>query len=285
MKTRMLRLDSAWMLTAVGAMSVLACSSDDTTTPAPTGSGGAAGAAGGSAGAAGSGTAGSAGMGGAAGNVGTGGAADAAPPRDGSVRDVTPDCGVAGVIHTVPTVPPPIAAPAGVVLVAGYRAIGDQIYTCVPSPPDGGPVGDGGPAGTWLNTAVATLYGDNCAIAAQHSFTSGPTWGAADGSIVVGARVSAFSAPGADGGDGGGNAIPWLLLRAAVNTGEGTFGTVTYIHRLDTVGGLGPAGACDPVSDASATVRSPYSATYYFYNGGNAADGASESGPSEAGAD
>jgi hypothetical protein len=284
MKTGILRFESALLVAAVGATSVLACSSDDNTTPAPagTGSGGAAGAAG----AAGGGNGGSAGGSGTAGGGGRGGAADAGAPQDGGARDVAVDCGVAGTIHTAPTVPPPIAAPAGVVLVAGYRAVGDQIYTCVPPTSDAGTgAGDGGVTGSWVNTAVATLYGDNCSIAAQHSFTSGPTWGAADGSIVIGARVSAFAAPGADGGDGGGNAIPWLLLRAAVNTGEGTFGTVTYIHRTDTVGGLGPAGACDPRSDASATVRSPYSATYYFYTGGNAADAASDTGSSEAGGD
>src|SRR4051812_32100978 len=123
MKSRILGIQ-AFALAAVGAMSFLACSSDDNTTPAPTGSGGAAGA-GGTAGAAGTGVAGAGGRAGAAGNAGaggttagSGGAADSGP-RDSGGRDVTADCGVAGVIHTAPTVPPPIAAPTGAVLVAG----------------------------------------------------------------------------------------------------------------------------------------------------------------------
>jgi len=216
---------------------------------------------------------GSAGTAGASGSTGGGG-------RSGDAR---PDCATPGVIHTAPTVPSAIAAPAGVALVGGYYASGEQIYTCTPSPAsDAG--SDGGdaaaPSGTWVNTAVATLSGDNCSVAAQHSYTTGPTWVATpDGSTVVGARVNAVPAPVADGGDGGATAIPWLLLRAASNTGEGIFANVTYIHRLDTVGGedldrvdLVASGACEP-GDASPPVRSPYTATYYFYTGGNSEAG------------
>jgi hypothetical protein len=175
------------------------------------------------------------------------------------------DCGVAGAIHTVPSVPGGIAAPAGVVLVAGYRAVGNQIYTCTATSDAGA---DGGNAGTWVNTATATLYGDNCAIAAQHSFAPGPTWAGTDGSTVSAAKLSAVAAPVPDGGDGGVTAIAWLLLKANSNSGEGQFTNVTYVHRLDTQGGVGPSGACDPLSDAGTVVKVPYTATYYFYTGG-----------------
>ena len=33
------------------------------------------------------------------------------------------------------------------------------------------------------------------------------------------------------------NAIPWLLLKAKSTDGPGTFGKVTYIQRVNTVGG------------------------------------------------
>jgi hypothetical protein len=185
-------------------------------------------------------------------------------------RDATIDCGTPGVIHTPPTVPSLIAAPAGVTLLGGYRGSGSQIYTCTPRASD---AGDAALTGTWVNTAVATLYGDNCAAAVQHSYTStsppSPMWTSVDdGSAVVGARINALAAPVPDGGDGGATAIPWLLLRAASNSGEGIFTNVTFLQRVDTVGGLGPAGDCDPTSDAARVISVPYSATYFFYTGG-----------------
>jgi hypothetical protein len=41
---------------------------------------------------------------------------------------------------------------------------------------------------------------------------------------------------------------------------------VTYVQRLETVGGLGPApSACD-ASQNGVRVDAPYTATYYFYS-------------------
>jgi hypothetical protein len=84
-----------------------------------------------------------------------------------------------------------------------------------------------------------------------------------------------------DGGDGGAVAIAWVLLRATSNTGEGVFNNVTYIHRLNTTGGVGPSGACEP-GDANPVRRVDYTAVYYFYTGGNS-EGGTEAGPTEAG--
>jgi hypothetical protein len=221
------------------------------------------------------------GSGGAAGRGGAGGAAgqDGAPldaRPDGDARivvdsppDVPPDCGTPGVIHTTPNVPSGIAVPSGVTLLAGFRGSGNQIYTCVANPSDGG---DAATGGTYANTATATLYGDNCTAAVTHTFTStpgSPRWlYNADGSAVVGARVNAVPAPtSGDAGDAGPSAIAWLLLRAASNSGEGYFTNVTYIQRVDTVGGVGPSGSCDPTADSGTVIMVPYSATYYFYTG------------------
>ena len=58
-------------------------------------------------------------------------------------------------------------------------------------------------------------------------------------------------------------AIPWLLLAADSSQGDGVLAGVDYIQRLETRGGLAPAGACDPAADA--TVAVPYRARYVFY--------------------
>jgi len=47
------------------------------------------------------------------------------------------------------------------------------------------------------------------------------------------------------------------------HTGDGRMSGVTYIQRLETVGGLAPTTSCDPTTGATARVG--YTATYYFY--------------------
>jgi hypothetical protein len=84
----------------------------------------------------------------------------------------------------------------------------------------------------------------------------GPTWEGNDGSKVVGAvKASVNYSP---------NAIPWLLLNAANTQGNGIFGKISSLQRLDTVGGKAPTSGCN--SQTSGTkVRVPYTANYYFY--------------------
>jgi hypothetical protein len=265
MQTRNIRFGSVLML-VVGA-GMVACSSDDTEAPgAGSGGGGTTGAAG-QAGTGGNATTGSSGASGA-GSGGGGSKADGGPDAPG---DAVGDCNVANISHTAPNAPD-TAPPAGAVLVGGYRAAGDQIYTCTPTAADAG--GDGGLGGLWVNTATATIFGDNCSSAGTHFFTMGsPTWRANDGSTVIATRTKVSPAPGAT--DAGPIAIAWALLKATSNTGEGVFANVTYVQRTDTTGGLGPSGQCDPTSDANAQKLVPYTATYSFFTGGNA----TEAGP------
>ena len=49
---------------------------------------------------------------------------------------------------------------------------------------------------------------------------------------------------------------------AASNQGDGVLGQVDYVQRLETRGGVAPAGACDPAKDV--TVAVPYRARYVF---------------------
>ena len=119
-----------------------------------------------------------------------------------------------------------------------YQGEGVQIYQCT--------------GGGWaFQSPRASLRDDKGNLAAEHF--AGPTWQAADGSIVVGRKI-AESTPDPD-------AIPWLLLEAASNTGDGIFGTVKYIQRLATSGGKAPIESCQ----GPALVEVPYTALYVFY--------------------
>jgi Protein of unknown function (DUF3455) len=134
------------------------------------------------------------------------------------------------------------------------HAVGVQKYTCQAN-------------GTWLFTdPEATLYkttGVPKPIGSHFlNFATGrPVWRLKDGSSVEAARTE--TVPG-----GAGN-IPWLLLQAAVTTagpdGDRLAGT-TWVQRLNTSGGVAPAGTCTP-GDRTAV---PYSADYFFWR---AADG------------
>jgi hypothetical protein len=83
---------------------------------------------------------------------------------------------------------------------------------------------------------------------------AGPTWESVGGSYVVGAVLERCTADP--------DAIPWLLLEAVENGGHGIFRRVTYIQRINTVGGLAPA---EPGEFVGEEARVPYSADYVFY--------------------
>ena len=60
---------------------------------------------------------------------------------------------------------------------------------------------------------------------------------------------------------GGAGNIAWLLLQAVV-TSPGPART-DYVQRLNTTGGVAPAGSCTP----GATTAVPYTADYFFWRG------------------
>jgi hypothetical protein len=86
------------------------------------------------------------------------------------------------------------------------------------------------------------------------SHYGGPTWESVSGSKVV-AAVLERCTPDPD-------AIPWLLLGATSSEGPGIFHQVTFIQRVNTVGGLAPAA---PGDFAGQEARVPYTADYLFY--------------------
>ena len=139
-------------------------------------------------------------------------------------------------------VPPELRVPDGYKRVLVSVGRGVQIYDCVD--------------GAWkFREPTAAIFDKRTdKVVAIHYV--GPTWQSIrDGSKVVGAVKARRDAPNPQ------RDIPWLLLQATSHTGQGEFGEVHYIQRLDTVGGVAPAGPCTTGQTASV----PYEATYEFW--------------------
>lgn len=132
-----------------------------------------------------------------------------------------------------------LAAPARSVLVLHAYGVGVQIYR-------------------WNGTSwgfvapSATLYADanNQGVVATHF--GGPTWQSNSGGTVVGNVANRCPVDPAS--------IPWVSL-TGVADGPGIFEKVTFIQRLNTVGGNAPStpGSLDEI------VKVPYTADYLFY--------------------
>ena len=114
----------------------------------------------------------------------------------------------------------------------------------------------------WNGTAwvfiepVANLYADKGFRGQVGTHYVGPTWESNSGSKVVGRRVLGTGCTPDT------NSIAWLLLKAVSNDGPGIFSSVTFIQRVNTVGGLAPT---EPGTTFGQEARVPYTAEYYFY--------------------
>ena len=101
---------------------------------------------------------------------------------------------------------------------------------------------------------VATLFANAGYDGKVGRHYAGPTWESNSGSKVIGTRMYGCQPDS--------NSIPWLLLEAVSTSGPGIYNSVTYIQRLNTKGGLPPAG---PGSFVGEKVQIPYTAEYLFY--------------------
>jgi hypothetical protein len=91
-----------------------------------------------------------------------------------------------------------------------------------------------------------------------HPDAGPPQWQAPDGTGVSG-KVAARNS------NGDGNIAELNLDATQIGAPAGMLGDVVEVLRLNTVGGVAPAGVCDPV--ATPTVNVPYQADYIFING------------------
>jgi hypothetical protein len=129
--------------------------------------------------------------------------------------------------------------------VATLHASGVQIYQCKRAP-------DG--KLSWVFKAPeAELRDDAGRVVVKHD--AGPSWEATDGSKVTGkmlAQAANTKAPGS---------IALLLLQATNAGGPGMLGSVRYVQRLNTQGGVAPPAPCAQEGQES---RIPYRADYVF---------------------
>jgi len=135
---------------------------------------------------------------------------------------------------------PPIDPPAGLSRIGAYRVVkGTQTYTCA--------------GGVFIAPSVpeAKLAGPGGLL---HHF-KGPSWQSErDGSLVTAVKEKERARTGA---------IPELLLRVDSHKGpaDGLLAKAAYIQRLNTKGGLLPAGECTD----GATKAVSYDALYVFW--------------------
>jgi hypothetical protein len=133
-----------------------------------------------------------------------------------------------------------LQAPAGSKLAYHTYAKGVQIYWW-----------DGA---SWTLVAPwAQLYADSQLFGLVGAHYAGPTWESASGSKVVGTVLDRCQVP---------NAIPWLSLKGEPTDAPGVFQRVTFIQRVNTVGGVAPSVPGSVVGEETSV---PYSAEYYFY--------------------
>jgi hypothetical protein len=136
--------------------------------------------------------------------------------------------------------PSPVDPPAGLTRIGAFRVVkGTQTYTCT------------GGVFTGASVPEAKLAGPGGLI---HHF-KGPSWQSErDGSLVTAAKVAELTRAGT---------IPELLLKVTSHSGpaDGLLAGATHIQRLNTTGGVAPAGAC--TDGTTKAVR--YGALYVFW--------------------
>ncbi len=128
-------------------------------------------------------------------------------------------------------------------------ALGSQIYACTAQP-------DGSFAFT-QHDVDAHLTDD-----IHHTFVrplaGTPQWQAPDGSAVSGKVVTKNA-------NGAGNIAELNLDATQIGASAGLLAHAVEVLRLNTAGGVAPAGTCDPQATPIASV--PYQADYVFING------------------
>jgi hypothetical protein len=149
-------------------------------------------------------------------------------------------------IELPPRVPENLEAPKGEAILLMAIGRGKQIYACEANEA----------RFEWvLLQPQAELFDRQGKKIGMHY--QGPTWEATDGSKVTGEVQQRAAAPHK-------TAVPWLLLKSKSNEGQGTFGKVAHIQRVDTVGGAAPHGGCNK-SGVGREIAVDYQANYYFY--------------------
>ncbi len=136
-----------------------------------------------------------------------------------------------------------LAAPEGHRVALSVYAVGVQIYRWNGT--------------TWAFVAPeAGLFANKNYRGLIGTHYGGPTWESNSGSLVISSGTTAVPCTPDP------TAVPWLRLTAVSSSGPGIFDGVTYIQRVNTVGGVRPA---EPGIEIGQEARVPYTTEYYFY--------------------
>jgi hypothetical protein len=182
--------------------------------------------------------------------------ADTSPPPDSPTGTDASDGGCPASWAATPSFDPSLTPDGGSVIFHA-AANGTQDYTCENLIDDAGT-----DANTfWVFTGPEANLADCTGTQVGSHFASdaGPTrpeWQTTDGTFVIAKKTASF--------DAGSGSIPWLLLQEVSTGGTGTLSKTLWVQRLNTDGGITPAGGAN-LCDAGATQKVPYTADYYFY--------------------
>lgn len=168
----------------------------------------------------------------------------------------------------VPPVPSNLAVPPGHSVFFHGHAVGSQNYVCLPE----------GTGAAWKflgpqATLFQTVRGDDYQVAThflsenpdetgtlrptwQHSFDTSRVWGR----VLASSTDPAFVEAGA---------IAWLLVEVVGDepgpAGGSLLSGTSFIHRVNTSGGVAPATGCSEPEDIGALALVPYVTDYFFY--------------------
>lgn len=167
----------------------------------------------------------------------------------GALTTLLAACSTQTGMMQAPDAPATVAAPAGNKPVMSTVGVGELTYECRAKANTAG-------AFEWVFVApTAVLYDAN--RTALGKYYGGPTWESTDGSKVTGKQLAVAPSPNP-------GAIPLQLVQANPATGNGAMKGVTYIQRLNTIGGVAPTDSCSSANvGASKQIR--YQADYVFY--------------------
>ncbi len=146
------------------------------------------------------------------------------------------------------SLPEPVRVPDGHVQKTWSKGVGEVTYACRQKVDQPG-------SHSWIFVAPsATLFDGN--KKPHGNYYGGPTWESSDGSKTTGTQVAI--APTTAGN------LPLQLIKATSTSSAGMFANITYIQRLNTVGGAAPASPCD-ASNVGQEQKVAYQADYIYY--------------------
>jgi len=149
------------------------------------------------------------------------------------------------------SLPENLKVPPGNYLVYHVYAKGFQIYKCTRLKSDSSKF-------EWTYVAPqATLFADSVFEKPVGKHYGGPVWENSDGSKVDAEKIQQFVS--ADS-----RAIPWLLLKSTSHSGSGVFAGITFIQRINTIGGKALSVKADRTHFGH-EIKEAYTAEYLFF--------------------